>query len=814
MSRILISVALLLATVSTWGQTSQRYIVLDGPSSQARVFNVSDNAEVASIRTGALPNAAVISPNGRLAFVANANVEYVSVIDLTIQAEIARIRNSDPLQLAMTADGSKVLVTHINDEGITLIDARNLSVIRRVSLNGLAGDDPNAEDLNFNNPVILGDKAYLNTNFDIVVLDLSTFAVTPISGPDDSFFFQNAENLALTPDGKTLAAIRSGGLVLINTTTNSKILTIPFASLASVAAGPNPSNPAKMVAYVINSGTNGAEFSMVDLAPDSPTFGNVIGEVSLPPQVPVSSLTMISMNPDGTRAYVFSSTPRSTPNVFVIDTSAVIPHPEAAMVHQSTISLQPRGITIGATQIRPPATAPVVTDVNRSEVKNDSATSIKISGAQFQPGANVRIGTLDPIAAEVVSARELRVTIAANAPSQNASIIVTNPNTAQNVGLQQQSGILRNALTISGPENFKPDRQVGIVTLGDAGFSIIKDSNRDAIPTEIPVDGKRTIALAISPDGNRAYIGSVFPPASVDVFNFKTNSFEAHIIVNGDSVSSIGQARGIAFAPRLTNGKLAAYVLASKSGGLDLYAIDADPSSPTFNTVVDDIPTNIATAATKPGSLAMTPDGRFAFIDELDFVSAAGANFVVLNIATHAVTSIGADVLNINPFQLTMEVSPDGKFIILEGPLPQGDPFGIYDVSNPTAPALAATIHGNPPNTPVIILEFPRIVGNRLFAFDIDHNIVTIFNFNPAASDFSLIGQFNLPGAVGVLAAVADVSSDGKLIYMPLREEDSVAVMDVEKIIQHDPTALITKIGTGLTPVYAVIRAASADDAE
>jgi hypothetical protein len=44
---------------------------------------------------------------------------------------------------------------------------------------------------------------------------------------------------------------------------------------------------------------------------------------------------------------------------------------------------------------------------------------------------------------------------------------------------------------------------------------------------------------------------------------------------------------------------------------------------------------------------------------------------------------------------------------------------------------------------------------------------------------------------------------------MPLREEDSVAVLDVDKIIQHDPSALITKIGVGLAPEYVVVRPAT-----
>ncbi|HZI55255.1 MAG TPA: hypothetical protein VFF39_00700 [Verrucomicrobiae bacterium] len=75
-------------------------------------------------------------------------------------------------------------------------------------------------------------------------------------------------------------------------------------------------------------------------------------------------------------------------------------------------------------------------------------------------------------------------------------------------------------------------------------------------------------------------LGGPFTPATVEVFNFSTNSIEARIVINGQPNSRVGQAKGIVFAPRLATGKLVAYVIASKRQGLDLYAIDADPASP------------------------------------------------------------------------------------------------------------------------------------------------------------------------------------------------------------------------------------------
>ena len=802
MRKLLVTVILLLTAALTWGQSTERYLVLDGIAGVVRVHNVSDNTEVAAIRAGSLPNSVVISPNGRLAFVAALANQYVSVLDLTINAEVRRIRDFGPEQLAMSADGTRIVATHINDEGITILDATTLSIIRSLDLNGRAGDDPNQEDLGFNNPVILGNKAYLNTSNDIIMVDLSSFAVTLLSGPDDALFFQGAENLALTPDGKTLAAIRANGLVLMNTSTNTPILTVPFGFAFSVVTGHNPFDPAKMVAYVGNSGSAGPVLSVVDISPGSATFGTILGEVPLPPTVPASSRTMLALNPSGSRVYVNVgvSFVNSNPNVFVVDTGAIITNPASAVIHQAQISFQPRSIAVAAVLNQPPPTAPVVTAVNRKEIKNDHDENLEISGSGFIPGASVHVGGVDPIVAEFVSSRRLRVTIPENSPSQIASIVVTNPNTGQPVAVQQQSGILRDALTISA--NFKPDNEVGVANFGDHSFSIIGKNNADGLTTEIPT-GPRPSGLAMSPDGTRAYIANLFSPASVEVFNFSTRSIEAHIVLNGSHSSLPGQSKGVALAPRLATGRLAAFVVASRPGNLDLYTIDADPASSTFNTVVDDIPTGITTASSAPDAVIMTPDGRFAFIDELES-NGEDANLVVIDMATRAVTLLPSAALGMLPFQLTMDISADGKYLVL---VSQGDNFLIFDITHPASPALVATLIGaSTPEHPKVILEFPRIVGDRLFAFDIDHNIVSIFNFKPATGNFSELADFTIPGPTAIITAVGDVTPDGKLVYFAVREEDAVAVLDVEKIIRHDPAALITKIGVGLTPEYVAVR--------
>src|SRR5882672_3544602 len=110
------------------GQTPERYIVLEGNTALAHVFNVSDNAEVATIKTGATPFSAVISGDGRLAFVSNINSEHVSVIDLTIQAEIKPIRSARLGELTVTSNGSTIVGADLDDNKLKFIDAASLNV--------------------------------------------------------------------------------------------------------------------------------------------------------------------------------------------------------------------------------------------------------------------------------------------------------------------------------------------------------------------------------------------------------------------------------------------------------------------------------------------------------------------------------------------------------------------------------------------------------------------------------------------------------------------------------------------------------------
>jgi len=176
-----------------------------------------------------------------------------------------------------------------------------------------------------------------------------------------------------------------------------------------------------------------------------------------------------------------------------------------------------------------------------------------------------------------------------------------------------------------------------------------------------------------------------------------------------------------------------------------------------------------------------------------------------MNVAARNVTIIPSTTLGFAFFEPSMELSSDGKLIVIGG---DDGNLRIFDVgTNPSSPTLVATLHGStPPGLQPVFLGFPRIVGERLFSFDISTNVINIFNFKPATGDFTELANFAMPGPTTDLEALFDVTPDGTLLYAPIREEDSVAIVDVQKVLNHDPDALITKIGVGLAPTYIVVR--------
>ena len=152
----------------------------------------------------------------------------------------------------------------------------------------------------------------------------------------------------------------------------------------------------------------------------------------------------------------------------------------------------------------PPNTAPVVNTVS-GDITNDGAHIIQITGGNFQQGALVRIGSMDPLPATVTSSSMLAVTVPANAAAgKGIDIVVTNPLTQAPQDQQNQSGLLKGAFNILLNPAFQPSTQLSI-TNGDNTISIYDLTQRTTANVQ-PPPADAMIWPAINVNGRELYV--------------------------------------------------------------------------------------------------------------------------------------------------------------------------------------------------------------------------------------------------------------------------------------------------------------------
>jgi uncharacterized repeat protein (TIGR01451 family) len=811
-------------TVLPSAGTSERYILTDRDSPTVLEYDTATSTFQGSVHAGTTPHEIAISPNGRLAFVGDVNSNFVSVIDLTLNAEITRIRGvRASFHVALSGDGTKLVVPNINLDEVDIIDTSTFQ-IQRVSINGIVGDDPNNPNDIFQAGVVTaGNFAYIATGsnltgaaFRVAVINLTTFAASSIPGTDVGFAGFR-DQIAATPDGKFVIVPRRGPgqLLIIDATRNTLSQTIsvggqPFA----IAITRDANDPNGVFGYVTRGG-NLNVVDVLDLRVGSPTFGTLVpgAQITLPAPLDQSH---VGITADGKRIIVVAFNPTAAQNnVFVLDTASLRtnPPPATAIVTQfraggalSNLS----GIGVGLTQSQPPANAPVVGSVsttpvtNPPSIVNDIVNTVHITGSGFVAGALVRVGSLDPIAAANVTSTGLDVTLPQFVPAQNAAdVIVTNPGTGGVAG-QSASGILHGALTITNGTAFQPANEVTVSTFGDNAVAIFNNVTQSI--TDVPTS-PRPLGEAISVDGLRAYIGSVtgLGVAAVNVINLNTKTLEMTIALATDTFN-IGQNDAIVTAPNPATGGPVEFLLTgfnnttTNLSDLRVVLIDSDSTSPTFNTIVGSFACGAPCGNAFAGALAVTSDGHFAYAND-----ANTGNLVIFNIQTGAVTVVPASAQsNPSPFQPHIEISQDNKSLVL---LSNPANLLVFDIgTNPTNPTLLTTITGAPPTgfNPIMFGTF-RVVGNHLYAYDGSQNVVQAFNFDRTANNFSQVASFVVPGNLGVLAPGLAVTPDGALLYLTLQEDDAITAIDNAKFLAGNPSPLVTKVRVGLTPSAIII---------
>jgi hypothetical protein len=614
--------------------------------------------------------------------------------------------------------------------------------------------------------------------------------------------------MAATPDDNHVVALRRGprSVLIIDTNTNSVAQSVdPGSRPFAVAATREAADPDGIFGYLVRAGSPAnAIISAIDLGVGSPTFGVIVGDATLPQ--PSIGFPAIALTADSNRAYVTSWDLTVPSNVAVVDTGLLLSDPATAVVKQFRVGTSLRALAVALTETQPSASAPVVSGVDLSLVANDTDTSVRITGSGFDVDARVRFGTLDAVAATVLSSTELEAVVPQSAAAQGADIIVTNPNSLWPVSDQHQSGLLSQGLTIASPPVFQPVNQVLVTNFGEGTVAVLNIST-DATVAPTSLIGPEPLGLAITPDGERAYV-EAFAPAGVDVFNIVTGQGEAEIPLTDNTP---GQLDGIAIAPNPATGQPVAYVVSGVfvGPGFDeqLFVIDADSASPTFNTVIDTLSASLSDGLDVRGALAATPDGRFVYAN--GFIAGVpfdtDARLLIFDVLSRSVTVFSTASLGVSGFQPRIHVTPDGQSLLL---FANDGSIKVFDIGvDPLNPTLVTTITGTPPpGLEPLDLAIYQVVGSRLFAFDASRNVVQVFNFDRVTPDFSQLGSFTIPATPGLEAAGLAATPDGALIYAVLGEDDGVAILDTARLIAGDPGALLTKIETGLGPGALAIR--------
>jgi uncharacterized repeat protein (TIGR01451 family) len=784
--------------VKPTAQSAELYLVSD----RFAQLYVSDptwaHADTAKyLRSGAYPGAAVVAPNGRTAFVPSATASYTAVIDLALQTEVARI-SVPTLALALYANGTRLAGLGASDN-LVIIDTSNYAVVQQIDLtpamSGLGAAPGSYVDPG--SLVVARNRAYINTYgydagscsattmtgcayFGVVVVDLDTQAVSvlPNSGLEGY-----GGPIAATGNGRYVIAERytpSGtgdSVLLIDTNANNfTTVDLPSGYGGTVVATPDAYDPDGVFAYVIGDAIN-----TLDLRSGSSTFGQFLNAAALP-----FGAMSGAISADGNKIFVAGGP--GTPNLAILDT-AVLRSPIAGspVLSSYQVSPYPYGIATGYVDTNVPAGAPTVNTVAPSWVMNDIGGQVKISGSNFAPDATVKVGSLTGLPVTHVSSSELRVTVPAGAPVQEAKVVVTNPNASGARVDRNQSGYgVDNALMIDSPLAYQPVHP--LAALLDASGTLGEIGRSD--PYHLYFAGFTGTSMALSSDGSRAYISSL--PVGVSGFGISVVSAQfpsRYHSESGTVETTLQMPRSATWLERSVNPATgrpvlwAAYTYVAAGGITDprLVMFDIDPTSATFHQQIGSVtPSYNGARATR---FTVTPDGRWAYM----WLSAPG-KLGIFDLANKTLATA-----NISLYTTLLSVTPDGRSLIALLP---NNTVGVFDIqANPAAPSLVTALSGTPPSgmTAFTMTGF-GVSANRIFAYDGVQGALVTFNYDRTANNFAQLGVYRPEHLGGVVPSL-----DGSVLYMNAATYDTVYVLDVAKLSANDPNPVITSV---LAPAY------------
>ena len=793
---VLVLIGLCLLALIQQGRAQEKYLVStdDGLLS---LYDLTTNSFIEAAKGSLGGGVPVPGPNSRLAF--DLSGAYLSVIDLTINRETNRLlrdilpSSSWPPNATLTPDGRYLLITLIGPSDnysvapfLYVIDASRLSIVKKVNLGSAFQYAPGPL-------VALTEKAYVLPAYGSptdngAVVDLTTFSVSSFPFPSLTLL-----RAVLMPDSSAIVAYgyeysdRKSHLVLISTASDMVVNDIAQTqnySSNALAISPPGTDSSKVFAY-ITSYLNQNSAMAIDLRANSPTFGMVLPDSAVALDMATVVDHDMAVNSDGSRLIVAGLSYPDTPNVDIIDTAKMLNDPQDAIIARVTVGssgVGAVGVCTGNFSTIPPGTAPTVTGVS-GDITNDMPRQISVTGTNFQSGALVRIGSMDPLQADVINSSTLNVTVPANAPAgRDLDIIVTNPQTNDPPDQRNQSGLLAGQFNILPNPKYHPTNQIATVSL-DNSLSIYSITQQSM--ANVPIQAY-SLAPAFNIDGKELYINSEAPfdsPVSAVIpVDLKTNQASSPIqLCLNYFTCGVSNLAVASRDPSTGNPVVDVIWIDNEFSNLYLSIIDSNSASPTFNTIIKTYDLHDTTSDVS--AMAASPDGKFCYVWNVD-----ESALDVIDILNGQLTSISSNVLGVFFYQSQIGISPDGKFLLLAASRGPQSTIRVFSLTNPTQPRRVYEIVPIPiPKRGFPYLLNYQVVGNRLYATDLAGTVV-VFNFK---DDFRELGYY--VSQSNDFWGGFTISPDGAYFYATDPINDQVLVFDASRL-PYGKDALLTAI--------------------
>ncbi len=206
-----------------------------------------------------------------------------------------------------------------------------------------------------------------------------------------------------------------------------------------------------------------------------------------------------------------------------------------------------------------------------------------------------------------------------------------------------------------------------VVNGGSNGVSVIDTATNTVVGvpggSEIAV-GPTPVAIAITPDGRFAYVvngGNATEPGGVSVIETATNTVVG--VPGGREIAVGARPAAIAITP---DGRFA-YVVNGDSNGVSV--IDTATNEVKTIGASTEVPVGV-----QPRGIAITPDGRFAYV-----VNRSSESVSVIDIATDQVLPLdGSRQIPVGNIPRSIAITPDGRFAYV---LVRGQAVAVIDVA-------------------------------------------------------------------------------------------------------------------------------------